>query len=64
MSKTTQHIEKLKPCPFCGGEAMAKIDSMYIYYIECKKLSCTARDTRWFKSWDKATEAWNTRSAQ
>ena len=53
----------LKPCPFCGGQAMVRIDSMYIYYIECTTLSCTARDTRWFKSYDEAVEAWNTRSA-
>lgn len=62
----------LKPCPFCGGQAML-ITSPYlgIVYIQCK--SCTAMVGRkrkivssmigseFFTNKEKAIEAWNRR---
>ena len=55
---------KLKPCPFCGGEA-----EIYRYYpsfherirtmVRCK--NCRANSGAWGKS-DKAIDAWNRRS--
>lgn len=66
---------KLKPCPFCGGEANVVIAPMEgTAYVECKH--CSAMMGRYRKSgesdhkgfWthfetqEKAIEAWNRRS--
>lgn len=38
--------EKLKPCPFCGGEAHVAeyhgtmIPSDYIYFVSCRSINC------------------------
>ena len=48
---------KLKPCPFCGGGAAIGRHGDN-YFIECCK--CGSR-TWFYKSADKATEAWNRR---
>lgn len=48
---------KLKPCPFCGGEAI--IDDWYVnVLVKCK--ICENR-TDEYKTKDKAIKAWNTR---
>ena len=54
-------MNELKPCPFCGSEAILRVDSGYLFYIQCMNLACTARDTRWFKSEEEAIKAWNSR---
>lgn len=62
--------EKLKPCPFCGGEAKIKYDSFQnrrgkiksVVLISCKELNCTIRPkTQWHIRKDEAIEAWNRR---
>ena len=55
-------VNGLKPCPFCASDARIRIDSGYIYYVECSNLACVCRNTRWFKTVDAAIKAWNTRT--
>ena len=49
---------KLKPCPFCGGEA--KIVKSY-YTIWAKCICCGAK-SRCEENEEKAAEAWNRRA--
>ena len=57
--------EKLKPCPFCGGEAYLEPASDTPSIVICMK--CGARG-KWFEvskhycSDEKAIEAWNRRT--
>ena len=64
---------ELKPCPFCGGEAMLIANpSIGIVYIQCQ--SCTAMVGRkrkiissiigkeFFENKQEAIEAWNRRA--
>ena len=62
-------MEELKPCPFCGGEAV--IREWYIrgtanrkhYRVECK--NCGARCTAWeYNRINKAIAAWNRRAGE
>lgn len=48
--------EELKPCPFCGGKAVAPSE-MY-HHVSCSK--CGATGANWAE-YDSAIEAWNTR---
>ena len=59
---------KLKPCPFCGGEACIKIKSFDVFthgaIVECNK--CFARTmlvvpSMDYAAKDKAAELWNRR---
>lgn len=54
--------EKLKPCPFCGGEASIKIhdyfDDTRLYTPKCK---CGAGIVEVFYTEEEAIAAWNTR---
>lgn len=59
---------KLKPCPFCGGEAYIKIKSFDVFIhgavVECSK--CKARTklvepSMDYTAKDKAAELWNRR---
>lgn len=57
-------IEKLKPCPFCGGKAILAYDSssdescQTMYTVECE--NCIA-NISWDTSKLKAIAAWNRR---
>lgn len=50
--------EKLKPCPFCGGEAeLIKIYNTQWHYVQCVK--CKVKTEH--KTEQEAINAWNTR---
>ena len=51
--------EKLKPCPFCGGEAEFRGGSSTTPYIRCKE--CGGRTMSSFDS-AKLRAAWNRRA--
>lgn len=55
--------EELKPCPFCGGEAVL-VDSGTDILIRCYCISC--RNCRcnsdWLKTRKEAIGAWNRRA--
>ena len=46
--------ERLKPCPFCGGEA-----ELTVVGVRCKKTSCASIHNPLFS--EKAIETWNRR---
>lgn len=50
--------EKLKPCPFCGGNNLS-IDGITVYWVECKdcNASISGHETE-----EEAIEAWNMRA--
>ena len=50
--------DKLKPCPFCGGEAGLAIVKLW-NHVYCN--SCHARTTM-YSSEEQAIDAWNTRA--
>ena len=55
-------IEKLKPCPFCGGEAEVRKFTetkffVQCFFVQCK--SCLIGTT--FKSEHEAVKVWNRR---
>jgi len=60
---------KLKPCPFCGGEAelVCTTDNHHAPYVRCKygaylKPQCRANMYPWhYKTAEEAIEAWNRR---
>jgi Lar family restriction alleviation protein len=52
-----EYKEELKPCPFCGGEAMER-KSNKLYYVFCKNCSVKTVDSI---TKDAAIEAWNRR---
>ena len=57
--------EKLKPCPFCGGEAEMQITILYnlkansLHFIHCGK--CWSSTFQYFSKKEEAIKAWNTR---
>ena len=53
-------MSDLKPCPFCGGEAVRRYHDVYMLdYVKCRK--CGAQ-TGLCANEDEATAAWNTRA--
>jgi Lar family restriction alleviation protein len=52
-------MQKLKPCPFCGGEAEC-VRHDYVYYCFCK--TCHAQGLDYGEK-EKAIEFWNRRTA-
>ncbi len=55
--------DKLKPCPFCNGEAEMVESFLYGkvkgYLVSCKKCMC---ETRLYSSKQNAEKAWNRRA--
>lgn len=67
-------MPELKPCPFCGSDALLHGDYGEVegYYVECSRCNSTLgehynaygeADHR-FNSAEQATTAWNTRAEQ
>lgn len=55
-------IEKLKPCPFCGGEGrLFGGDNIRHAYVQC--LECQS-EAQTHESADAATGAWNRRHSE
>ncbi len=51
-------MSKLKPCPFCGGEA--RLQSFYKdHCVYCRK--CNASTMKYYPTKEEAIEAWNRR---
>ena len=51
--------DKLKPCPFCGGEAKIRCVGLDGWRIICKKGCCTVGDS--LMDEEVAIKAWNKR---
>lgn len=57
--------EPLKPCPFCGAEAILDMERGWIFFgakewkAQCSV--CTCNLYRWHKSEEMAIKAWNRR---
>ena len=55
-------MAELKPCPFCGGEAVL-IDNGCFVDVSCKNFHCRGwADSLMFKTKEEAIEAWNRRA--
>lgn len=54
---------KLKPCPFCGGEAEIQYGACdyNVYQAVCKGQNCNAMNG-WSDTPEEAAEAWNRRA--
>lgn len=56
--------KELKPCPFCGGEAIVLQNNDGFYYVGCKNAECRGyvfySDVHYFTK-ERTIEAWNTR---
>lgn len=72
-------MEKLKPCPFCGGEATVADDSgrhgeMFSVWHQCPNdggrfnrygsVDALIIDTGWYDTREQAIEAWNRRAGE
>lgn len=51
--------DKLKPCPFCGGEAEMREGSSTKPYIRCKRCGCRTGSSRYRGN---LAKAWNDRA--
>ncbi len=49
---------ELKPCPFCGGEAMKRVRSPTTCYIECAMCECGTK----YEADHDAARTWNRRA--
>ena len=52
-------MEKLKPCPFCGGEAEL-VDCDPRWFVRCKKYYCVEQRSMWVPK-SEAVKQWNRR---
>ena len=62
-------MSKLKPCPFCGGEALltqirpSAFDPGKLYKVGCGDPSCVGAHLNLISTKELATEKWNHRAA-
>lgn len=60
MNKIVKQIKpKLKPCPFCGGQASVLTRGEITFFARCSK--CYATIDGFFKTEEMAIESWNRR---
>lgn len=56
--------DKLKPCPFCGGEAsldkIKTVKGWFEYLVWCADDNCACQNAS-YRTKEEAIEAWNTR---
>ena len=56
--------ETLKPCPFCGGEAIVETEKIgkeqLLYAVGCSDRECVSQG-RYYTTVESAINAWNTR---
>ena len=60
-------MSKLKPCPFCGGEAVIRVLMGKEYICPIHKSNCIMKPDTWLQSGlsiKKQIKAWNTRTPQ
>ena len=54
--------ERLKPCPFCGGEGNVSLNTCYGFVPWCSNEDCILNEnTKGFSTKEEAIETWNTR---
>ena len=60
MWKELKTMGKLKPCPFCGGEAIRYKSNIFFYGVACKrcdaKISGRATQASAARAWNRRTE--------
>ena len=59
-------MDELKPCPFCGGDAVIRKDEERIkpFYVRCGNINCKmVVGTNYFATKEEAIEAWNRRAS-
>jgi hypothetical protein len=54
--------DKLKSCPFCGGEATVQYYRARNWGAGCKNGNCLVQPEVWGRSRDRLIAAWNTRN--
>ena len=57
--------DKLKPCPFCGGEAVIRVNMGSEYICPIHKRGCVIKPDTWLQSdlpIKKQIKAWNARA--
>ena len=60
-------MRELKPCPFCGGEAVIRVNMGNEYICPIHKRGCVIEPNTWLQSSlpiNKQIKAWNTRTPQ
>ena len=58
-------MAELKPCPFCEGEAVIRINMGNVYICPIHKKECVIKPNTWLQSSlpiKKQIEAWNRRA--
>ena len=55
-------MTELKPCPFCGGEAIVnQFGEFTAFRVSCKNAHWCGVTQYWFDTEEEAIEAWNRR---